>query len=331
MRGAMSRAAERQNSRAAEQRNTGVTAADRWSCEGAASAVLPCDPAIDRIWRQYKQTGSTALRSYLIVHYMGGHVRRIAQRLSATLPRHIEVDDLVDEAYESLVDLIDRFDLNQQVRFESFSQARLAGAMRDYLRKLNWRPRLDQTRGKLVQAAIESFHKSHGREPDTQELRVLIRQAAVRKFRRKHGREPVGDELHKVQQISEKTFRKMMLAGRPACMFTFNAAGQRGEHRAGEDADAMAGFEDREHARCGGGGPLNRAERNDLRRWITQGFNRRDRLILILYYYEQLTMKEIGRTLGCSESRVSQRLNSIIASLRSRLNRTGAVGELYGE
>jgi RNA polymerase sigma factor (sigma-70 family) len=76
------------------------------------------------------------------------------------------------------------------------------------------------------------------------------------------------------------------------------------------------------------GGPLSSTEREDLKEWVTTGFSRTDRLIIILYYYEHLTMKEIGRTIGCSESRVSQRLVLILKALRARLERTGRAGEL---
>jgi RNA polymerase sigma factor for flagellar operon FliA len=326
MRGAMLTSIDRSDQRQSPQRHARSAERQESRLSLCRSAALTSDAAIDRIWRDYKKTGSPALRSYLIIHYMGGHVRRIAQRLCATLPKHVEVDDLVDEAYEGLVDVIERFDLGQNVRFESFSQQRISGAMRDYLRKLNWRPRLEQTRSKLMLAATEEFHKKHGREPDAEELRQLIGQAALRKFRRKHGRPPVAEESHKVQELSEKAFRKILAAGKPASIISFNTNAPGSDSRSGDDGDAMAGFEDRRHRT-----PLGKAERNDLKRWVTQGFSRRDRLIVLLYYYEQLTMKEIGRTLGCSESRVSQRLESILESLRSRLDRTGAVGEFYGK
>jgi RNA polymerase sigma factor for flagellar operon FliA len=94
----------------------------------------------------------------------------------------------------------------------------------------------------------------------------------------------------------------------------------------GNEADAMTAPEDTANV-----SPQHRAELNDLRRWITDGFPRRDRLIIILYYYEQMTMKEIGRTIGCSESRVSQRLESIRTASRmwgSRPSRSS--GEVSG-
>jgi RNA polymerase sigma factor for flagellar operon FliA len=88
------------------------------------------------------------------------------------------------------------------------------------------------------------------------------------------------------------------------------------------ETDGMACFRD-EHEQT----PELIALRDDTRRWITSGFSRRDRLIIILYYYESLTMKETGRTLGISESRVSQRLESIIQCLRARLARIDAEAE----
>jgi DNA-directed RNA polymerase specialized sigma24 family protein len=94
-------------------------------------------------------------------------------------------------------------------------------------------------------------------------------------------------------------------------------AGQGG--RGFDDADGFGGFQDGRLI-----APPMRLEREDLKRWLTEGLSPRDRLIVILYYYEQMTMKEIGQTLGCSESRVSQRLDSIIKCLRSRLTRVGA-------
>ena len=85
----------------------------------------------------------------------------------------------------------------------------------------------------------------------------------------------------------------------------------------------MTAFEDRRQP-----GPAKTAEHEDLKRWMTNGFSRRDRLIIILYYYEQITMREIGGALGISESRVSQRLDSILACLKARLQRAEAGHEL---
>ena len=84
----------------------------------------------------------------------------------------------------------------------------------------------------------------------------------------------------------------------------------------------MRGFEDYRET-----GPVRTAERRDLQRWLIRGLDARDRLIVVLYYFEQMTMLEIGGTIGISESRVSQRLESILKCLRSRLVATGAERE----
>lgn len=290
------------------------------------------EPALDEIWREYKATGSSTLRNVLIIHYMNGHVRQIAQRLHAQLPPQVEIDDLVDEAYEGLVDVIERLDLDKDVRFETFSSKRLYGAMRDYLRRIDPIPRLTRTRSKHAQALIESFHKRFGRAPDEHELSRLFVKSAKARFRRINRREPDPAELVQVLRSAKASFRRTMREGRPALTVTFSGAGgeqspstSKAANSGGdEQGDAMANFEDRhDHS------PLSRAEMLDLRRWITRDFSRRDRLIIVLYYYEQMTMREIGLTLGCSESRVSQRLELILNSLKARLYRTGGEREFY--
>jgi RNA polymerase sigma factor for flagellar operon FliA len=257
------------------------------------------DSAVNQMWRDYVSTRDPALRERLVAHYMQGHVYKVAERMKAQLPRQVEFDDLLQEGYLGLVAAIERFQPDRAVRFETFSSRRIFGAMRDYLRDLDPIPRLTRLRFKKLEQAKEAFRKEHGREPDQQELRVLLRHVTRRVER----------------AISQ---------GRPPAMVSFNSPQIATE--TGQDGDAMTGFADANLA-----SPLQRAELEDLRRWITQGLARRDRLILILYYYEQMTMKDIGMTLGCSESRVSQRLESIKDCLRSRLQHTGAEREFMAK
>jgi RNA polymerase sigma factor for flagellar operon FliA len=108
---------------------------------------------------------------------------------------------------------------------------------------------------------------------------------------------------------------------RPAATVSFSAASADGA--SGGEGDAMDGLPDR-----AGSDPHTSAERCDLQRWVTLGLSTRDRLIVILYYYEEMTMREIGSALGISESRVSQRLESILAALRARIERTEGAEQL---
>jgi RNA polymerase sigma factor for flagellar operon FliA len=267
----------------------------------AASADAPgelTEPAsIEELWLAYKRSGSRRLRNRLILHYMGGHVRRLAERLHAGLPRQVDVDDLIQVGYVGLAEAIDRFELERHVRFETFSARRIYGAMRDYLRSIDPVPRLARNRAKRLQEAVESFRKRNGRAPDE-------------------------DELREVLQLNDSMFRKLLSEARPVSMVSYGAA--RPEVEPDGDTDAMMVFEDRNQP-----SPFHAAARNDLQRWVIRGLCRRDRLIVILYYYEHLTMKEIGAALGISESRVSQRLDSILACLRSRMTRTEILPELF--
>ena len=241
--------------------------------------------SIEDIWVAYRRSRTLSLRNRLITHYMRGHVRRIAERMRALLPVQVDVDDLTQQGYLGLADSIDRFDEHRGVKFETFSSRRIHGAMQDYLRATDPMPRLMRSRAKKLQAAIERFRKLHGRTPEIFELAESL-------------------------DLPDPTLKQMMLQAPPATV-SFNTTSNSEES---EESDAMDGFIDNHETP-----PLRRVESSDLKHWLTRGFDRRDRLIVILYYYESMTMKEIGVTLGCSESRVSQRLDSIINTLKSRL------------
>ncbi|UCD74713.1 MAG: sigma-70 family RNA polymerase sigma factor [Phycisphaerales bacterium] len=272
-----------------------------------AAAVLPpgrpgrSEPAsppatIDEVWRNYRRQRTRPLRDRLISHYMASHVRPIAERLRATLPQQVDVDDLIQQGYLGLIDALERFDPARNIRFETFSRARIFGAMRDYLRSLDPMPRLTRTRAKQMEAIIDHFLKTHGRMPSEEELRRQL-------------------------EVPEPMLRKLMSLRRAPATVSFNGRNADGEPDE-EEGDAMAALTDRRQPSP----PINVA-RADLREWLTRGFSRRDRLIVILYYYEEMTMRQIGQTIGWSESRVSQRLDSIIGRLRARFCHTASEHE----
>ena len=250
-------------------------------------------------WRLYRRTGGVKARNRLIAHYMRTHVRPIASRVHFGLPKQVDVDDLVQQGYLGLIDAMDRFKIDHGVRFETFSRPRIFGAIQDYLRAIDPVPRLTRTRTKKLQAAHETFCKQHGREPSDDELRPML-------------------------DMNDKAFRRTITERRPAAVIAFSSV--QGDANGGEDEDPMAGFADMNQA-----GPFTTVEKRDLQHWVTRGLDRRDRLIITLYYYEHMTMREIGDVLGISESRVSQRRDSIIGCLRSRMLATGAEQEFVFE
>jgi len=260
-------------------------------------AAQPVPPAILEDWQDYRATGSVNARNRLISHYMSTHVRPLVIRVASSLPHQVDIEDLIQQGYFGLVDAMDRFDLSRDVRFETFSRRRIFGAIHDYLRCIDPVPRLSRARSKKVAAMEEVFRKEHGRLPGTDELQQLLG--------------VTGDE-----------FGRYLADRSPAAMVPFSHVHPDAGSGDDLDPDAMDTFEDTRHHN-----PLRRLARRDLRRWITKGFDHRDRLIIILYYYEHMTMREIGQVLGASESRVSQRLESILQCLRSRLLGTGAEHE----
>ena len=249
------------------------------------------------VWLEYKRSGSVLARNRLVTHYMKTHVRPIAVRIHAGLPQQVEVDDLVQQGYLGLVEAMDRYEMGRDTRFETFSRRRIAGAIQDYLRQIDPVPRLTRSRSKKMQAAMERFQRGHGRPPSEEELRGVL-------------------------DVPTGEFHRYLNDHQP--MATVSFCNVRPESDLGEDAesDGMHSFEDLNQP-----GPSLDVARRDLRRWITRGFDRRDRLIIILYYYEQMTMREIGSVVGISESRVSQRLESILECLKSRLAAIGAEQE----
>ena len=250
--------------------------------------------SLDRDWEQWREEGCHDAQSRLVEYYIGTLVRPIALRIHAGLPAVIDVDDLIQQGYFGLTDAMKRFQHDRETRFETFARPRVRGAIQDYLRSIDHVPRLTRMRSKQVQAAQERFHKEHGRPATFEDLGDVLdlpdpRQVGIHRFLADH---------------------------RANAVVSFSSVSPDGAEDSHE-IDAMDSFEDTADT-----SPLDDAARGDLQTMITRGFDRRDRLIVILYYYEQMTMREIGESLGVSESRVSQRLDSIHQCLRARLMRS---------
>ena len=249
---------------------------------------------LQNTWSDYKQKPQRHLRERLIVHYMNSHVRRIAERMRTTLPDHIEVDDLMQQGYLGLVESIERFQLELGFKFETFSSRRISGSMQDWLRSQDHLPRLMRTRSRKIASATERFRIMHGHEPTVSELQQLL-------------------------GLDEEAFNQCFQDRSAPMVVTFGALQS---NEGDEGSGRMNLLQDGENA-----SPLNAIHRGDLQRWVTRELDTRDGLIVILYYYESLTMREIGQALGCSESRISQRLDSILRRLRARLDEQAVLDE----
>lgn len=241
---------------------------------------------IEEIWSEYQRTHSTAIRNWLMEHYL--HlVRYKAERLHAKLPNEVDVHDLVQAGNFGLMDAIDDFDPNRGVKFETYSANRIRGAIIDELRHNDWVPRLVRTRAAQIDRAERAFYARNGRRPSEVEL---------------------ASELG----ADDVQFEKLRRDGRAVAQVSLERKWF--ETDSSKDVREVDVIEDGRQV-C----PFDQTHKHDLRELITKGLSRAERLIVILYYYEEMTMKEIGQTLDLSESRVSQMHSSILARLKAQL------------
>jgi len=241
---------------------------------------------IKEVWIEYKQTKSEALRNILMENYL--HlVRYNAERVHVKLPDEVELDDLMSSGIFGLMDAIAAFDLDRGVKFETYCAPRIRGAILDELRSMDWVPRLVRSRTQKMSTANKQLETELGRAPTNEEIakRLQIPMSEFDKISKDSS--AVG-----VVSLSRKWF----------------------ETDGNKDVREIDVLEDKR-----GSNPVREIQRKDLKELITKGLSRAERLIIILYYFEEMTMKEIGATLDLSESRVSQMHSSILARLKAQM------------
>ena len=265
---------------------------------GRKSRRSPESQYILDTWARYKTEPTIYLRDILIAHYMERHVQLLAERFRTSLPPSVDIDDLIQQGYLGLVRSIERFQPERGIRFETFSSLRIIGAMRDWLREQDHIPRQVRQRSRLLNAARDRFRVIHGRSPDASELIGLL-------------------------DLSLEDSLACISASRPPAMVAFSTVTTNYGGDDGESSE-LSSLTDKNPSNS----PLHDIGRSDLRRWLTRELDSRDQLIVVLYYYEDMTMREIGLVVGCSESRISQRLNLILQRLRSTFNGLGSAEEL---
>jgi RNA polymerase sigma factor for flagellar operon FliA len=240
-------------------------------------------------WREFARTRTEDLRNRLIEHYLP-IVKYTAERLYTKLPGEVDVDDLISAGTFGLVDAIKAFDLGRGVKFETYCAQRIRGAILDELRSMDWVPRLVRSRAHKLDDARVALEMEMGRKPTEAELakKLRISQTEVRKLQR--DAKAVG-----LVSLSRKWF----------------------ETDSNRDVREIDVLEDKRAV-----DPFRQFQRKDVKEWVTKGLSRAERLIIILYYFEDMTMKEIGETLALSESRVSQMHSAILERLKQHLGQT---------
>ena len=250
---------------------------------------------IIEVWRRYKAAPSEQLRNQLIERYYP-LVRYNAERVHRKLPDEVDIEDLVSAGTFGMMDAIDAFDLERKVKFETYCAPRIRGAILDELRSMDWVPRLVRSRSGQLDKARKRFQKEHGRNPTDEEIRLEL-------------------------GVDEEEYSKILKDGSAAQTVSLTRKwGSGGGDDSGGEVSEIDVFKDERQA-----DPLRNVQKRDLKEVVTKGLSRAERLIVMLYYYEDMTMKEIGATLDLSESRVSQMHTSILARLKSQMHKDGEV------
>lgn len=248
--------------------------------------VTHVDVDIPQLWRDYQTTKSVGIRNQLVEIYLP-LVKYNGERIWARLPDGVELDDLISAGVFGLMDAIDAFDLERGVKFETYCVPRIRGAMLDELRTMDWVPRLVRSKASKMEEARKSLEAELGRPPLPEEMAARL-------------------------NVSPEEFQKMIGDATAVSQVSLNKKWY--ETDSYKDVREIDILEDKKAE-----DPTHRIQNRDLMRLVTRGLNRNERLIIILYYYEDMTMKEIGATLDLSESRVSQMHSSIVARLQSQL------------
>ena len=243
----------------------------------------------DRLWASYKSAGGREVRDALILHY-SPLVKYVAGRVAVGLPQNVEQADLVSYGIFGLIDAIEKFDLDRGYKFETYAIARIKGAILDELRSIDWVPRSVRAKARSLEKAYAKLESQLHRTPSDEELAT---------------------ELGLSDDQFQSTLSQISFIGLVALDEMLSVGGERGESLSLGDTVADQGE-----------GPVAAYEVEETRQILATAINRmpeREKIVLTLYYYEGLTLAEIGQVLGVTESRVCQIHTKAVLQLRSRL------------
>ena len=246
------------------------------------------EPDIDRLWADYKRTGERDLRDQLIVHY-SPLVKYVAGRVASGLPQNVDQADLVSYGIFGLIDAIEKFDLDRGFKFETYAIARIKGNILDELRSIDWVPRSVRAKARALEKAYSKLEGQLHRTPSDAEL---------------------AKELDLTEEQLQTTLGQISFTGLVA-LDEMLSGGDRGDSMTLGDTIADSDM-----------GPVAAYEVEEMRQLLADAINRlpeREKVVLTLYYYEGLTLAEIGSILGVTESRVCQIHTKSVIQLRARL------------
>lgn len=256
----------------------------------AARAPAEVDLALQELWQNYKTTEDPALRERLILHY-SPLVKYVAGRVGVGLPPNIEQADLVSYGIFGLMDAISKFDTTRSIKFETYAISRIRGAIIDELRSIDWIPRSVRSKAREVERAYATLEGKLRRTPTEQEVAAEL-----------------GMALSDLRNI----FAQVSFVNVVALDELLNVGGERGDKLALIDTLEDIKAED----------PVASFETDETKYLLAKAINtlpEREKIVVTLYYYENLTLAEIGQVLGVTESRICQMHTKAVLQLRGKL------------
>ena len=244
------------------------------------------EAARSKLWEEYNKTKSADTREKLILEY-APLVKLVAGRLSMYLGFNVEYDDLVGYGIFGLIDAIDKFDLMKDVKFETYASLRIRGAILDQIRKMDWIPRTIRQRQKKIDAAIREIERDGGHVATDAEIAAKM-------------------------QISEDEYANWQNQMKVTGVVSLNEFMDQGADIPEDSNNRNSGFIKPEEA----------VEKEELKKMLAEALDlltEKERKVILLYYYEELTLKEISEVLEVSESRVSQLHTKALTKMRERL------------
>ncbi len=242
-----------------------------------------------KLWLDYRRNGDRKLRDRLILTY-APLVKYVAGRLGSGLPAHVDDDDLVSYGLLGLIGAIERFDPERDIKFETYAIARIKGSIIDELRSLDWVPRSVRARARDIERTIGELEARLARAPTDEEISQKLGITG----------EELDDSLAEISRTSIAALDEL---------WTVSVGG---------DQIALIDTIEDEHVP----NPQSALTETEVKEAVGEAISRlpeREKLVVTLYYYEELTLREIGEVLGVTESRVSQLHTKAILRLKARL------------
>jgi len=248
------------------------------------------DADLKDTWTEYKAAPTEELRNTLLERYLP-LVKHVATRLSHSLPSFVDVDDLAGMGIFGLFDAVDRFDPTMGVKFKTYAMNRIRGSILDELRSLDWVPRLVRIKANKIEKACAELRRTLGREPTFFEMSAELGMCF--------------DE-----------YNSMIEGGAATAMISLSEEWTDQDDNHGNRKIDLVADDERN------GNPTHEIQLKDIRDVIADQLNEKERVIVTLYYYEGLSMKEIANVLSLTESRICQIHGKIITRLEEQLKRT---------